>query len=223
MQLTFWFICFSLLPTSLTSSSTSICGYSCQQQIPKPFIHLRPMCTPQPLSDEQRNAFVRDGFVIIPGAVPQKNVRQAMQFIQTAYENKQYNINGISKPGARKPAPGFYKPVQAAKEVMDLLYASNLYAAAEQILGKGHVKIRNNHGQIAYTAPSENFINQGMDIKEPHPKRRWHIDAGHGKYAAVGSDFSLLIGVCLSDGQYIDENRGQFNVWPGKLITAVNS
>lgn len=171
------------------------------------------------LSTEQKETFIRDGFLIISGAVPQDKVKAAVDLIDDAYEKKDYNINGITKPGSKHPVPGFHKMIKEAPEVLDLLYGSVLFNAAEELLGKGNVVIRNNQGQIAYTTPSEEFIKQGMDINEPHPKRRWHIDAGHGKYAAVGSDFSLLIGICLSDGQYIDENRGQFTVWLGSHLT----
>lgn len=167
------------------------------------------------LSVEQKKAFIRDGFLIIPDAVPEDKVKAAVNLIDKAYEEKRYNINGITKPGSKHPVPGFHKPIKQAPEILDLIYGSNVFAAAEALLGKGNVVIRNNQAQIACTTQSEEFIKKGMDIREPHPKRRWHIDNGYGKYAAVGSDFSLLIGVCLSDGQYVDENRGQFTVWPG--------
>lgn len=172
------------------------------------------------LSTEQKETFIRDGFLIIPGAVPEDKVKAAVNLIDKAYEGKQYNINGITKPGSKHPVPGFHKPIKQAPEILDLVYGSGVYSAAEELLGKGNLVIRNNQAQIACTTQSEEFIEKGMDICQPHPKRRWHIDNGYGKYAAVGSDFSLLIGVCLSDGQHVDENRGQFTVWPSShLIT----
>eukprot|EP00177_Eucheuma_denticulatum_P001174 GFKZ01002124.1.p1 GENE.GFKZ01002124.1~~GFKZ01002124.1.p1 ORF type:complete len:807 (+),score=134.79 GFKZ01002124.1:63-2483(+) len=170
------------------------------------------------LTTEQKETFIRDGFLVIRGAVSQDNVSSALNRIQEALEKKQYNINGVTKPGSKHPVPGFHKPVKQAPEVLNLVYGSVLFSAAEELLGKGNVVIRENLGQIAYTTTSEEFIAQGMSIDEPHPKFKWHIDAGHGKYATVGSDFSLLMGACLSDGQYIDENRGQFNVWRGSHL-----
>lgn len=170
------------------------------------------------LTTEQKETFIRDGFLVIPGAVTDDNVSSALSRVQEALDKKQYNINGVTKPGSKHPVPGFHKPVKQAPEILNLVYGSVLFRAAEELLGKGNVVIRENQGQIAYTTTSEEFIAQGMRMDAPHPKFRWHVDAGHGKYATVGSDFSLLMGVCLSDGQYIDENRGQFNVWKGSHL-----
>lgn len=170
------------------------------------------------LSREQKEAFIRDGFVILERAIPMEKVRAALDLIDGAYESGQYNSSGTTQPGSKKAVPGFVRPVKQAPEVLELAYGTVLLQAAEDLLGKGHCRIRNKLAQIAYTAQNEQYVEQGMGMKEPHPKLRWHIDAGNGKYAAWGSDFSLLCGVCLSDGQYVDENRGQFNIWVGSHL-----
>lgn len=170
------------------------------------------------LTQEQKETFIRDGFVILPGAVSEDLVQIASDFVDKAYEDGSYNLNGAKKPGAKHPVPGFYKPIKQSAQIMNLLHKSGLFEVADELVGKGNATIRDKQGQIAYTTPNEIYREEGKDMKEPHPKRKWHIDAGHGKYAALGSDFSFLVGVCLSDGQHVDENRGQFTVWPGKPI-----
>lgn len=167
------------------------------------------------LTDEQKEAFVRDGFVILPGFVPTELVDAAESRIDTAYENGRYNRMIKKLLGRDQPTPNFYKPIKQSQEVMDLMYKTGLYEVAEDLVGEGHAVIRDDLAQIAVTFPCQHFIDEGMDINEPQPKRKWHIDAGQGKYAAQGTDFSFLMGVALSDGQEVDENRGQFTVWPG--------
>lgn len=170
------------------------------------------------LTDEQKEAFVRDGFVIIPGFVPTKLVDAAERRIDRAYENGRYHEMTKKLLGRDQPTPNFNKGVKQSNQVMNLMYKTGLFEIAEDLLGEGHPVIRDDLAQIAVTFPCQHFIDEGMDIREPQPKRRWHIDAGQGKYAAQGTDFSFLMGVALSEGQEVDENRGQFNVWPGTLL-----
>lgn len=170
------------------------------------------------LTQEQKETFIRNGFFILPGAVSEDLVQIASDFVDKAYEEGMYNLNGATKPGAQHLVPGFHKPIKQAPQITDLLHKSRLFKVAEELVGEGNVIVRDKQGQVAYTTPNEIYREEGNDMKEPHPKREWHIDAGHGKYAALGSDFSFLVGVYLSDGQYVDENRGQFTAWSGKPI-----
>lgn len=167
------------------------------------------------LIDEQKRSFIDDGYVVIPGAVSEDLVKKALAFTDQAYEENQYNMNGSGRPGSKDPMPSFHKPIQRSEEVLGLFYKSGLYGAAEQLLGEGNVDVRDGQGQILYNCPNEISIDEGMDMKKPLPKRRWSLDPGRGKYKQLGSDFAFRIGVCLSDGQDVDENRGQLTVWPG--------
>lgn len=173
------------------------------------------------LTKEQKETFMRDGFVILPNALPKDKVKTALDFIDQAYEDGKYNMNGATRPGAKRPSPAFLKPVKGAPQITDLFWKSGLFEVAEELHGKGNVTLRGKAGQVAYNPPCELFQEEGKDKTEPHPKNNWHIDAGNGKYAALGSDFSFLVGVCLTEGQDIDESRGQFTIWPGTYIIAL--
>lgn len=175
-------------------------------------------CLPTPmtkLTDEQKETFVRDGFVVLPGFARPNLVDAAERRIDRAYENGRYREMTKKLLGRDQPTPNFNKGVKQSNQVMNLMYKAGLFEIAEDLLGEGHAVIRDDLAQIAVTLPCQHFIDEGMDIKEPQPRNKWHIDAGQGKYAAQGTDFSFLMGVALSEGQEVDENRGQFNVWPG--------
>lgn len=158
---------------------------------------------------------MRDGFVILPGFIPPEMADKAEKCIDTAYAKGQYNKMVKKLLGADQPTPNFYRPVKQAPEIMDLMYKTGLFEIANELLGQGNAVVRDELAQIAVTFKCEHWVQAGRGLQEPHPKFKWHIDAGQGKYAAEGTDFSLLMGVALSEGQEIDENRGQFVIWPG--------
>lgn len=169
-----------------------------------------------PLTNEQKQSFIDDGYVIIPGAVSQDLVKTALDFTDQSHREDKYNMNGSGRQGSEHPFPSFHKPLQKSEEVLGMFYKSGLYSAAEQLLGEGNVGIRNEQGQIMYNLPSEIYIDEGKELAAPHPKRKWNMEPARGKYGQFGSDFSFRISVCLSEGQEVDENCGQLNVWPGK-------
>lgn len=175
------------------------------------------------LTREQKETFIKDGFVILPEAVSKELVKTALDLVNQSYEDGKYNLNGATRPGAKRPSPAFYKPIQGAPQILDLFYKSGLVGVAEELQGKGNAILRRKIGQIAYNPTCELYQEEGKDKTTPHPKNNWHIDAGNGKYAALGSDFSFLVGVCLTEGQDVDESRGQFTVWPGMFTTEPGS
>lgn len=174
-------------------------------------------CGTLKLTAAQKKAFVRDGYVVINGAVSEDLVSQALEFVDNAFENNKYHTNGKKRIGSEHPAPSFLKPAKRSPKVKDLFFKSGLVDASEQLIGEGQVTIRENMAEISFNAPNEVFVEEGMDMTEPFPKRKWRVEPGQGIYKGRGGDFSFLVGVALSDGQDVDENRGQFTVWPGKF------
>lgn len=160
-------------------------------------------------------SFINDGYVVIPGAVPAEIVDRALSFTDQAYADRRFELMGNPRRGSAYPAPVFYHPIKTSPLVTDLVNKSGLYKAAEQLLGDGNVVIRDEMGQVAYSEPNELYVRQRMSKHEPDPADKWHIDSGAGTYASLGTDFAFLIGVALSHGQDVDENRGQYTVWPG--------
>lgn len=169
------------------------------------------------LTSKQKEALVRDGYIILPGFIPTDMVDEAEKCIDTAYANGKYKEMVKKLLGADQPTPNFNRQVKQAPEIMDLMYKTGLFEIANDLLGEGNAVVRDELAQIAVTFKCEHWVKAKWGMKEPHPKFKWHIDAGQGKYASEGTDFSLLMGVALSEGQEINENRGHFMIWPGKF------
>lgn len=100
--------------------------------------------------------------------------------------------------------------------VTSLFHDTCLKPMLEQLLSPGCVCVRKPDAQIAYTDTNHAMIENGARSSDNHPKDYWHVDSSHGKFASVGTDFIVLVGIALSEGQHIDENRGQFTYFPGR-------
>lgn len=148
------------------------------------------------LTENQIEGFIRSGFTIVPGVVSDDRLRAAQQAIDAS-------PNGSDVP-----------PLHTASEsnaVLSLLFDTTLKSMVEDILGPWQrLSIRDKSAQIASTPPNVN-VNLHDNVSE----QSWHVDSSHGKYAGVASDFLLLVGVALSEGQENDENRGQLIAFPG--------
>lgn len=168
------------------------------------------------LTDEQKKFFIREGYVILPGFVDQDYIDNALSFLDKRIASGNHGL-GDKTRGKTDPSVKFGKPAKRAPEITDLIFKTGLLELAEDLLGEGNATVRDNLGQIAYNEPRKDLIAKGTDISMKPSKHRWHIDSGHGKYASLGSDFSVLVGVALSDGQQVDENRGQFTFFPSAL------
>lgn len=170
------------------------------------------------LTDEQRKHFIRHGYIILPNAVPTALLDIALTHSDAAY-SRSFNEDG----SAKSSLPPFNKDVKASPAITDLYYKTHLRTAAEQLLGPANAVVLGEDGQIAYTTLDHAQRNNGVSMTEPHPKYKWHVDAARGKYAAFASDFSFIIGVALSHGQHIDENRGQLIIYPGTSLSSYHS
>lgn len=176
------------------------------------------------LSLPQKHEFIKNGFIVLRGAASAELVKKASNFIDDAYNNHQFDNKGGSVPGAVDPSPVFHSHVKESAEIVDLLLKSGMHGMVEHLLGSGNCVLRNNCAQVAYTRPSEIFLKQGVPMNgSDHKADNWHIDSGLGRLACVGSAFMCLVGVAVSKGQHLDENRGQFTVWPGTCCHRENT
>lgn len=165
------------------------------------------------LSEEQKRSFIRDGFVILRDVVPRQMVDAALRVVDKGFADGKYTLNDHNKQDV---VPFFNHEVEQAPEVERIMSNTCLIEACEDLLGKGN-SYYGKGAQIAFRPTDERLKGQGMGMTQNMPKHKWHIDGGSGKYMKTASSFTMLVGVALSDGQDVDENRGQFNVWPGKL------
>lgn len=172
------------------------------------------MCDSIPLlTKKQRRQFVRNGYVILPNAMPAELLDACQEHCDEAHEGGNFRL--VQKNGSAVGIPAFNRGMKSSEPVINLFHQSGALAVAEQFLGEGNVTLRDNIGQIAYVTKSETFVEEGWSPTRFQRKRKWHIDAGDGPHGDVASDFSVLMGVAMSEGQEVDENRGQLNIFPG--------
>lgn len=167
------------------------------------------------LSDDDKRAFMRDGYIVLRGIVPAPMTAAALQVADEAFSIAKDAGDAVEQTSDGM-APHFTKEARRHPAVVGIINKSGLYAACEELLGKGNVFTRS-IAQIAFRGKDPKFTRQGMSMTEDMPAHCYHIDAGAAKTNRTASPFSLLVGVCLSPNQHVDENRGQFNVWPGKF------
>lgn len=164
------------------------------------------------LCTEQKQQFMRDGYIILQGVIPEKNVQEALAFFDDAVANKRYS----TRDNLEEPLPAFYDKVQTDDIVTSMVWKTPLLQALEDLYGTGKVSILGNAGQIAFRPQSKRFVEKGFGLTKPLNNNYWHVDDGPGgKYVKGPASFTVLAGVACSPGQDIDENRGQLNVWPG--------
>lgn len=170
------------------------------------------------LSEEQKLAFVNDGYIILRGVIPEELLSAANTFIDDAQAAGKLKDDTRKILGEDIPTHRFQKETAEAREVTNLLFKAGLYETAEDLLGEDYAVVTGNMGHLDVVPTCKLFVERGMKINRPHPKKRWKVIAGTGKHAKKGAGYSLLVSVALSEGQDVDENRGQIVVWPGALI-----
>jgi len=152
------------------------------------------------LPAEEREAFVRDGFIIVRGAVPRELVEAALGNINAA----------LLKPGSvTKDDDGTLQICQESRRhesVQALLYATPLWTIAQRLLGRGKVS-HCPQSQMALRPP--NLGAKPLD-DEAIPPKQWHID---GMNKGNHSPFSILLGIALSEQTL--PNCGNLVAFPG--------
>lgn len=154
------------------------------------------------LTNDQKQGLYTDGYVALPGIVPEEKVNAALRAINASLGDRGMALDDLPILRARSYAP----EIQATPAITDLLTASPLWEIAESVIGAGKIQPAT-RGQIALRFPS-------MDAaRVPHP----HIDGMYSPTNGVPKgeirNFTALIGVFLSD--VLSDNAGNFTVWPG--------
>lgn len=180
---------------------------------PRPVAMARP---PSPavktaLTDEDILFFAHNGYIHLRGVVPVKQVQDALAVIDKAYAEKNHDWN-TGNPN--DVVPNFRPDVAKHPAVIAALKNTTLWHMVEQLVGANSAW-QPQQGQVALRETSKHLQSMGWSENTPLNPDGWHIDGGSGKYAFVGSPFTMLVGICLSHGQDIDLNHGQLLVWPG--------
>lgn len=158
------------------------------------------------LTEEQKRSFIRDGYLVLRNVATREMAKDALRVVDKARAKGAFTEEDA--------LPDVKREAERAPEIYRMMTDTILPEACEDLIGKGKIKYGKN-AQIAIRPTEEKFKEKGMTMTENMPKHKWHIDGGKGKYRKTASPFTLLVGVALSEGQDIEENRGQLNVWPG--------
>ncbi|CDF38212.1 unnamed protein product [Chondrus crispus] len=162
---------------------------------------------------KDRDDFVRDGYVILQNVVPVQKARDALSYVDEAFATNRYSV----RENKDDKLPAFWDKEQNSSVLTDLVLKTGILPALEHLYGTGNVAILGNAGQIAFRPRNDRMIAKGFQKAQLMGSTSWHIDDGPGgKYVKSSSCFTTLVGVPLSPGQEIDENRGQLHVWPGR-------
>lgn len=157
------------------------------------------------LSPNQRRRFHDDGYLILPGAVPEAAVRRARRAI-----NHSLGEEGMAKEDLpRMRAQSYCGELRSDAAILELVTRTSVWASVESLMGEGAVQ-EPTGGQIALRFPSA----PGSDPGPP----RGHLDGlgsgANGMERGVYSrGFTGLAVVLLGD--LPETFSGNFTVWPG--------
>lgn len=154
------------------------------------------------LTEEQRAAFARDGYVVIPGVAGPGQVAQALRAINSWF------TSGFDSQQLHIYASQSYAPEFTSSPAIAGLYGGRAAAAAEELVGTPLGSPSN--GQIALRFP----VPPGRSAAAGGP----HIDGIASRYNGVPADgkvhsFTLLAAMMLSEVS--GPGQGAFSVWPG--------
>jgi len=157
------------------------------------------------LNSAQKRSFYRDGFLRLPGAVPQELVDEARRAINASLGDRGIDPAQLTTFRAQSYCP----ELQSASIITDLLNTSSVWSSAESAIAPGQIRPVTS-GQIALRFPSTE------PLRPPHP----HIDGMYTPSNSVPkgtiSNFTALVGVVLSDIPRAD--MGNLTVWPGSHL-----
>jgi hypothetical protein len=156
------------------------------------------------LSEEQRAAFYRDGYVKIARAIPTSAVERALSAINTDL-GRGLDPARIEEFQARSFCP----TLRNAPEILDLFELTPARALADSLVAPGGLRSPQ-MAQIALRFPSGS---RASEATLPRP----HVDGSYcpnnGVRAGQVAHFTLLCMIALSDVD--DDWAGNFSVWPG--------
>mmetsp|Transcript_8147 Transcript_8147/g.26231 ORF Transcript_8147/g.26231 Transcript_8147/m.26231 type:complete len:402 (+) Transcript_8147:1-1206(+) len=153
------------------------------------------------LSDEQKAAFVRDGFLVVRGIVGRDLIDAALRAIN--HQLGQGSAAWEQDDDGKEKLAGEVGSRHSAA-IHNLLHASPARGLAEQLIA-GELSPQVG-GQIALRFP----LPEGRLGRPPKHEDQWHID-GMKKHAHM-SPFQLLLGIALSS--QADDDCGNLCVWP---------
>ena len=162
------------------------------------------------LTYAQKQEIFKNGFVKVPGVVPQVMVEAALRGINNSV-GEGMNADEMTTFRSRSYCP----ELQGSSIITDLLNRTPAWELAESAIGVGKI-IRPKGGQIALRFPS---------VQDPPPKPGGHLDGMHSPHNGVPKgvirNFTMLVGVYLN--HVPQPYSGNFTVWPGNTSRPTRS
>ena len=154
------------------------------------------------LNHVQKQEFYQNGYVKVPGVIPQVMVNAALRAINASLGE---GIDPEQVPIYRSRS--FCPELQREAVITDLVNKTPAWPLAESLIGTGKIKDIG-AGQIALRFPT---------MQDPPSPPRPHLDGMHspnnGVLEGTIRNFTMLLGVVLSD--VITTFAGNLAVWPG--------
>jgi hypothetical protein len=207
------------------------------------------------LSVEQKQKFMRDGYLVLRDVVPKELTRRARRVINASL-GRGVDRSRVADFSLLRGGKGWCPEAAKSKAAMALFHDSNAKRAVDELVGDywpvgspqlalrfpgecalktatvpGLTDLRSLSSDVASSssqsaAPSllaniadrvlDRVAGQGTDDKyfvPPNWQRSWHIDGVKEAQAGFVLQFSLLVGVMMSDCE--DELSGNLLVYPG--------
>jgi len=158
----------------------------------------------EPLTEEQKRSFVRDGFVHVAGAVPPALLERARRAINHSIGS------GMDRDDlTRFSNQSFCTELVSDPRLLRLATTPTVWSCVRALLGDRRT-VRPQRCQIALRFP----LPEGT----PRKVAGGHVDGYHTPHNGVPDDgvvrnFTLLLGIMLSDVR--EPFSGNFTVWPG--------
>jgi hypothetical protein len=153
----------------------------------------------------QKQSLIRDGFVVLPGAVPHELVDAALRAINASLGDTGVDPAQLATFRARSYCP----ELQDTPVIADLVQASSVWGLAESAIGPGQLGPLG-PGQIALRFPTSE------PPRLPHPHLDGMYTPTNGVPKGTIRNFTALVGVVLSDVPHAD--MGNLTVWPGSHL-----
>lgn len=154
------------------------------------------------LSYFQKQFFYENGYVHVPGVVPQVMVEEAVKAI-----NHSVGQGMDPEKMVTFRSQSYCPEIQKSEAIVNLISKTPAWELAESLVGKDKL-LPTNAGQIALRFPG---------MQNPPDPPRPHLDGMYsphnGVQKGVIQNFTMLVGVFLSD--VTAPFSGNFTVWPG--------
>jgi ectoine hydroxylase-related dioxygenase (phytanoyl-CoA dioxygenase family) len=152
------------------------------------------------LTRPQKKEIYKNGYVVLRDLIPQKKINVSLRAINHSVGQ------GMNKEDIKEfRSLSFCPELLGQASILDLLYETPVWSAAESLIGKSKVQLWGK-GQIALRFP----------VMETPGKMYPHIDGmyspGNKVQQGTLGTFTMLAGILLSDTP--NQYWGNFTVWP---------